>query len=112
MLYNLKPVPTKYPASIATASLPVISGPRKSPTKRIIQEDECQKFSSEDIVKDVDSRSAADSPAGYLFSKFDDCVVFHKIIQNELHIPEVAECIRIDKYVHVQLLYKNLSVSL
>ena len=33
LLYNLKPVPTIYPATIATVSLPVIGGPRKSPTK-------------------------------------------------------------------------------
>ena len=112
LLYNLKPIPTIYPASIATASLPVISGPRKSPAKRIFQEDEYQKFLSKDIIKDVDSLSAADSPAGYLFSKFDDCVVFHRIIQNELHIPEVAESIHIDKNLHVQLFYKNLPVSL
>ncbi|XP_065684292.1 uncharacterized protein LOC136096677 [Hydra vulgaris] len=112
LLYNLKPVPTIYPASIATASLPVMSVPRKSPTKRIFQEDEYQKFLSNDVIEDLNSLTVADSPTGYSFSKFDDCVVFHKIIQNKLHIPQVAECIRIDKNLHVKLFYKNLPVSL
>ena len=112
LLYNLKPVPTIYPATIATiyqasiaiASLPVIFGPRKSPTRRIFQEHEYQKFLSNDVVEDLNSFSADDSPAGYLFSKFGDCIVFHKIIQNELH--------KIFVQMNIKIFDKNLPVSI
>ena len=109
---DLRPVPTIYPPNIASASLPIISEPRKAPTKRVYQEDEFKRFMSKDIIQDLDSFSVADSPPGYLFTKFEECVVFHKTVLNEFKIPQVVESIRIDKDLHVKLFYKNIPVSL
>ena len=108
---ELKPVPTIYPESIKSASLSIVVEPRKSPTKRIFQRDELNEFLDKDIIKDLYSLSSTDSP-GYLFTKHDECVVFYKLILNELKVPQVAEVIRIDKDLHVKLFYKNLPVSL
>lgn len=110
--HELKPIPTIYPISISSASLPIISEPRKAPTSRVYQEDEYQKFIDHDTIQNLESFTVADSPPGYLFTKFDECLIFHKITLNELKIPQVAECIRIDENLHVKLFYKNIPVSL
>ena len=110
--YALKPIPTIYPDSIKSPSLPILVERRKSPTKRIFQQDELNQFLDNDIIKDLDSLSAVDSPPGYNFMKYDECVVFHNLILNELRVPQVAEVIRIVRDLHVKLFYKNLPVSL
>ena len=38
-----------------------------------------------------------------LYAKYEDHVAFHKIVLNELHVPEVTACIRVDDKLHVKL---------
>ena len=38
-----------------------------------------------------------------LYVKYEDHVAFHKIVLNELHVPEVTACIRVDDKLHVKL---------
>ena len=43
------------------------------------------------------------APPGYTIAKYEDHIVFYKIEHNELSIPQVTECIRIDDKLHVKL---------
>ena len=40
-------------------------------------------------------------PNGYTFRKNDDHVLFYKLEENEISIPEVTDCIRIDSKLRV-----------
>ena len=51
-------------------------------------------------------------PSGYTFRKNDDLVLFYKLEENEMSIPEVTDCIRIDSELHVQPFFKGASVPL
>ena len=60
-----------------------ISVPRKSPTKRVYQQDQFKLFEEQDIIKsfdDIDSK-------GYTFQKYDDHVVFYHLETNVLNVP-------------------------
>ena len=39
-------------------------------------------------------------PSGYTFRKNDDHVLFYKLEENEMSIPKVIDCIRIDSELH------------
>ena len=45
-------------------------------------------------------------------SKYEDHVVFHKLVLNELHVPEVTACIRVDDKLHVNLFPRDSPVPL
>ena len=51
-------------------------------------------------------------PLDYLFAKYEDRVVFHKIVLNKLHIPEVTACIRVDDKLHAKLFLRGSPVPL
>ena len=46
-------------------------------------------------------------PPGYLFQQKDDHVKFLKLVDNEILLPEVTKCVRIDKELHVKLFFKE-----
>ena len=48
----------------------------------------------------------------YLFAKYEDHVVFHKIVLNELHGPEVTACIRVDDKLRRKLFLRGSPVPL
>ena len=52
------------------------------------------------------------APPGYTIAKYEDHIVFYKIEHNELSIPQVIECIRIDDKLHIKLCYKGSPVPL
>ena len=48
-------------------------------------------------ITGLESITESECLHGYLFVKYEDHVVFHKIVLNEIHSPEVAACIRVDE---------------
>ena len=51
-------------------------------------------------------------PAGFLFKENNDYVTFYKIKLSEKRAPEITECIKIDKELHVKLFFKGCPVPL
>ena len=78
---SLKPIPAIY--SVKTSSSPAISAPKKSPKKRIIQEDQYQQLLASDTAACLESLNERDYLPGYFFSKHDYCVVYYKILLSE-----------------------------
>ena len=105
LIKKLNPVPTIFDPEESHLSAESkylkspISVPRKSPTKRVYQQDQFKLFEEQDIIKsfdDIDSK-------GYTFQKYDDHVVFYHLETNVLNVPEVTDCVRVNRYLHVKL---------
>ena len=111
LIKTLKPIPTVYPASTKISSTSKVSLPRKSPKTRVLQEDQCVEFKRNNNIIGLESITESDCSNGYLFAKYED-VVFHKIDLDELHVPEVIACIRVDDKLHVKLLLRGSPVPL
>ena len=92
----LKPIPTIYPASTKTSSTYKVTLPRKSPKKRVFQEDQYDEFKRNNNIIGLESITESDCPHGCLFAKYENHVVFHKIVLNELRVPAVTACIQVD----------------
>ena len=82
LIKKLKPVPTIFDPEESHLSveskylkLP-ISVPRKSPTKRVYQQDQFKLFEEQDKIKSFDDIDSTLTPPGYTFQKYDDHVVF------------------------------------
>ena len=62
--------------------------PKKSPTKRVYQQDPFKLFEEQDKIKvcfdDIDSTL---TPPGYTFQKYDDHIVFYHLETNVLNVP-------------------------
>ena len=112
MIKTLKPIPTIYPAPTKTFSTSKVFLPRKSPKKIVFQEDHYDEFKRNNNIIGLESITESDRPHGYLFTKYEDHVVFHKIILNELHVPEVTACIQVDDKLHVKLFLRSSPVPL
>ena len=116
---NMKPVPTIFDPSNATIQsssashiTSPVSVPRKSPRKRVFQEEQYETFFANDLIKEFNDINEDLSPLGYSFKQHDDHVIFYKLVDNEMSVPEVTECIRVDKELHVKLFYKGLPLPL
>ena len=116
---NLKPVPTRFdPKKVISKNSEInnvispICIPQKTPRKRLYQEDQYESCISKDSVKDSKCLNESFSPSGYTFRKNDDRVLFYKLEENEMSIPEVIDCIRIDSKLHVQPFFKGVSIPL
>ena len=83
-----------------------VSVPRKPPTKRVHQQDQFKLFESQDKIKSFDYIDSTLTPPGYAFEKSDDHVVFYRLETNVLNVPEVTDCVRVDRDLHVKLFYK------
>ena len=81
-----------------------MSLPRKSPRKRIFQEEQYETFLADDSIKKLSDINENLAPPGYSFQQRDDHVKFFKLVDNEMLLPEVTECIRTDKELDVKLL--------
>ena len=88
-----------------------ISVPRKSPTKRVYQQDQFKLFEEQDKIKSFDDIDSTLTPPGYTFQKYDD-VVFYHLETNVLNVPEVTDCVRVDRDLHVKLFYKGSPLPL
>ena len=85
---------------------------RKPPTFLPDMLDQTKSFKKYDMndFKDINSSLRRHLEYGYVCTQYED-YVFFKLLKNELSIPEVSECIRIDKDLHVKLFYKGSSIS-
>ena len=88
LIKTLKPIPTIYPASTKTSSTYKVSLPRKSPKKRVFQEDQYDQFKRNNNIIGLESITESGCPHSYLYAKYENHVVFQKIFLNELHVPQ------------------------
>ena len=115
---TLKPVPTIFNPNIQTSQcsssshiISPVTVPRRSPRKRIYQDDQYQSFMNYDLINKLSDIEDSLSLAGFLF-KNNDYVTFYKIEFSEKRAPEAPECIKIDKELHVKLFFKGCPVPL
>ena len=85
---------------------------RKSPRKRVYQEDRHRIFLADDVTNNFSDINENIYPSGYLFQQCDHCVVFFKLTNSHMLIPEVTGCIQVDSELHVKLFYKGCSAVL
>ena len=105
---NVKPVPTIFdPKNVISENSEInsvtspICVPQRTPRKRLYQEDQYESFISKDSVKDSKCLNESFFPSRYTFRKNDDHVLFYKLEENDMSIPEVIDCFRIDSELHV-----------
>ena len=67
---------------------------------------------ADDSIKKLSDINENLVPPGYSFQQRDDHVKFLKLVDNEMLVPEVTKCIRIDKELHVKLFFKGSPVPL
>ena len=110
LVKKLKPVPTIFDPEESHLSAESkhlkspVSVPRKSPTKRVYQQDQFNLFEEQDKVKRFNDIDSTLTPQGYTFQKYDDHAVFYHLATNVLNVPEVTDCVRVDRDLHVKLL--------
>ena len=109
---KLKPMPTIFYLEESNLSvefkhlkLPV-SVPRKSPTKRVYQQDHFKLFEEQDKIKSFDDINSTWTPPRYTFWKNDDLVVFYRL-ETVLNVTEVLDCVRVDWDLNVKLFFKG-----
>ena len=91
---NVKPVPTIFdPKKVISKNSEInnvispICSPRRTPRKRLYQEDQYESFISRDAVKGSKCLNESFCPSGYTFRKNGDHVLFYKLDENEMSIP-------------------------
>ena len=116
---TLKPAPTIFNPNIQTSHcssssriISPVTVPRRTPRKRIYQDDRYQCFMNYDLIKKLSDIKESLSLAGFLFKENKDYVTFYKIEFSEKRAPEVTECIKIDKELHLKLFFKGYPVPL
>ena len=67
---------------------------------------------ADDSIKKLSDIHENLAPLGYSFQQRDDHVKFFNLVDNEMLLPEVAECIHIDKELHAKLFFKGSPVPL
>ena len=88
----------------------LVSVPRKSPTKRVYQQDQFKLFEEQDKIKSFDDINSTLTP-GYTFQKYNNLVVFYRL-GTVLNVTEVTDCVRVDRYLNVKLFYKGSPLPL
>jgi len=117
LINSLFPVPTLCTGTNeqSYSVLPSNLALRKPPAERVFQQDELKKFKDYDSIysfSDIDESLLKVIQNDFQFSKFDDHAVFYKIEWNDLSVPNVTYCIRVDCDLHVKLFYKGSSLPL
>ena len=64
-------------------------------------------FEQQDKIKSFEDIDSTLTPPGYTFQKYDDHVVLYHFEINVLNVPEVTNCVRVDRDFHVKLFYKG-----
>ena len=115
----MKPVPTIFNPNIQTSQcsssshiISPVTVPRRSPRKRIYQDDQYQSFMNYDLINKLSDIEESLSLAGFLFKKNNGYVIFFKIRFSEKRAPELTECIKIEKELNVKLFFKGCLVPL
>ena len=91
-------------------NLPVFV-PRKSPTKRVYQQDQFKLFEEQVKIKSFDDIDSTLTPPGYTFQKYDDLAVFYRL-ETVLNVTEVTGSVRVDRDLNVKLFYKGSPLPL
>ena len=118
LIKKLLPVPTIQPAGVydeKPSCKPTPTTSRKAPTQRIFQQDEmgkCEKTFKVCRFEDLDESLLDFHDNDYRYAGHGDHVVLFKFVLNDLSIPQITECIRIDSNLHVKLFYKNSPIPL
>ena len=89
-----------------------ISVPRKSSMKSVYQQEQLKLFEEQDKIKSFEDIDSTLTPPGYTCQKKDDHVVFYHLETNVLDVPEVTDCVRVDRDLHVKLFYKGSRLPL
>ena len=117
LLRKLKPVPTIF--SPGSADSPLVSHmkvpvsiPRKSPRKRLYQEDQYERFLDQDVIKSFDDINEKMIPSGFVLTRYAEHLVIYEMKTSELSVPEVHSCLRVDSDLHVKLFYKGSPIPL
>ena len=92
------------------SKLPVCA-PRKSPKKRVYQQDQFKLFEVQGKIKSFDDVNCTLTPPGYTFQKYDDFVVFYRY-ETVLSVTEVTDCVRVDRDLNIKLFYKGSPLPL
>ena len=87
------------------------SVPRKSPTKRVYQQDQFKLFEEQDKIKSFDAINSTLTPPEYTFQKYNNLVVFYRL-EILLNVTEVPDCVRVDQDHNVKLFYKGSPLPL
>ena len=114
---SMKPVPTIFdPSTHASSNTSALKAPiripRKFPKECNVFADEYVEFVNNDKIMKFDSIDETLVPPGYTTAKYEYHIVFYKIEHNELLIPQLTECIRIDNKLHIKLYFKGSPVPL
>ena len=88
-----------------------VSVPKKSPTKRVYQQDHFKLFEEQDKIKSFDDINSTWTPPRYTFWKNDDLVVFYRL-ETVLNVTEVLDCVRVDWDLNVKLFFKGSPLPL
>ena len=88
------------------------SVPRRSPRKRIFQEDEYEKFALLDAITKFDDLDSSLAPLGFQCNKYDNHIVYYRMVESDLGASEVIECIRVDRDLHVKLFFRGSPLPL
>ena len=67
---------TKYYENDCSHVISPVTVPRKSPRKRIYQDDQYQSFMNYDLINRISDMEESRSPAGFLFQENNDCATF------------------------------------
>ena len=62
----------------------------------MFQEDQYQNFIADDVIKNFSDINESFCPSGYSFQHYDDQVVFFKLTNSYMSIPEATGCIQVD----------------
>ena len=89
----------------------LVSVPRKSPMKRVYQQDQIKLFEKQDKIKSFDDINSTWAPPGYTFRKYDDLVFFYRL-ETVLNVTEVTDCVLVDRDLNVKLFFKGSPLPL
>ena len=101
-LYDAKP--SLCPTSMTT---------RKKPTDRNPPlPDEMKAFVERDRISDFTGLTECTAPVGFSYEKFDDYVLYYKIVFGSKDEAPYSDSIKVDRNLHVKLHHKNSAVPL
>ena len=99
----------------ATAILETIKPSRKPPTVRVFQKEEMGIFSKQDQIKslnDITQISLTTNGLDFMLNREQDFITLYRIDKNNIGIPYVTYCIRIDQNLRVMLFHRSSPISL
>ena len=118
LINELDPIPTISPdiyVEMPSCAPSTSHQTRKLPKERIFQQDEYERYKADFTIESFDEINESLLEflgPDYECTRYDDHVIFYKFIKNELSVPEVTDCIRIDSEMHVKLFYKGSPIPL